>query len=86
MLTVASSVSSASTPAPKFDKAKWVEKLTPEQKELLALEIESLDETWLAQLKDDVLSKDFLELKRFLKKEHEMGRKIFPPPADVYSW
>ena len=83
---VANTVSSASTPVPKFDKAKWVEKLTPEQKDLLALEIHSLDESWLAQLKDDLLSKDFLELKRFLKKEHEAGKKIFPPAADVYSW
>ena len=73
-------------PAKKFDKAQWVEKLTPEQKDLLALEIESLDESWLAQLKDEVLSKDFLELKRFLKREHESGAKIFPPAPDVYSW
>ena len=73
-------------PLPKFDKGKWVEKLTPEQKDLLALEIASLDETWLSQLKDEIVTKDFLDLKRFLKKEHESGKKIFPPAADVYSW
>ena len=78
--------SAAAAPAPKFDKEKWIEKLTPEQKDLLALEIQSLDESWLAHLKDEVLSKDFLELKRFLKKEHEAGKKIFPPASDVYSW
>ncbi|KAK3175106.1 hypothetical protein OEA41_002352 [Lepraria neglecta] len=78
--------SAAAAHAPKFDKATWVEKLTPEQKDLLALEIQSLDESWLAQLKDDVVSKEFLDLKRFLKKEHEAGKKIFPPAADVYSW
>ena len=77
---------SASTTTSNFDKAKWVEKLTPEQKDLLALEIDTLDESWLAQLKDEVLSKDFLELKRFLKREHETGKKIFPPAPDVYSW
>ena len=76
----------AAAPLPKFDKAKWVEKLTPEQKDLLALEIASLDETWLSQLKDEIVTKDFLDLKRFLKKEHESGKKIFPPAADVYSW
>ncbi|MCJ1273168.1 uracil DNA glycosylase [Puttea exsequens] len=79
----------AATPAPaapKFDKAKWVEKLTPEQKDLLALEIETLDESWLAVLKDDIVSKDFLQLKRFLKAEHLAGKKIFPPATDVYSW
>ena len=82
----ASISTAAAAPAPKFDKEKWVEKLTPEQKELLVLEIQSLDESWLAQLKDEVVSKDFLELKRFLKKEHEGGKKIFPPASDVYSW
>jgi uracil-DNA glycosylase len=82
----AASTSTSAAPAPKFDKAKWVEKLTPEQKDLLALEIQSLDESWLAQLKDDVVSKDFLDLKRFLKKEHEAGKRVFPPASDVYSW
>ena len=78
--------SAAAAPASKFDKEKWIEKLTPEQKDLLALEIQSLDESWLAHLKDEVVSKDFLELKRFLKKENDDGKKIFPPAADVYSW
>ncbi|KAI4216956.1 MAG: hypothetical protein LQ351_000905 [Letrouitia transgressa] len=72
--------------APKFDKAKWLEKLTADQKELLSLEIETLHESWLAQLKDEVLSKEFLELKRFLQKEKESGKTIYPPMEDVYSW
>ncbi|CAF9916987.1 uracil DNA glycosylase [Imshaugia aleurites] len=76
----------AAAPLAKFDKGKWVEKLTPEQKDLLALEIASLDESWLSQLKDEIVTKDFLDLKRFLKKEHDNGKKIFPPAADVYSW
>lgn len=70
----------------KFNKAEWVKKLTPEQEELLALEIETLHESWLAQLKDEIVSKEFLDLKRFLKKEHDSGKKIFPPAPDVYSW
>lgn len=53
---------------------------------LLGLEIETLHESWLAQLKDEVLTKEFLELKRFLKAEHDKGEKIFPPAPDVYSW
>ncbi|KAL9103975.1 MAG: hypothetical protein Q9163_001037 [Psora crenata] len=73
-------------PAPKFDKAKWLAKLSPEQKDLLALEIETLHESWLAHLKDEILSKEFLALKKFLKSEHEAGKKIFPPAPDVYSW
>jgi len=73
-------------PIAKFDKEKWVEKLSAEQKELLKLEIDTLHESWLAQLKDEVLSKEFLELKRFLKRELEAGKKVFPPGEDVYSW
>lgn len=83
---VAPPLAEAAAPLSKFDKKKWVEKLTPEQKDLLALEIASLDESWLSQLKDEIVTKDFLNLKRFLKKEHEAGQKIFPPAADVYSW
>lgn len=71
---------------PKFDKDKWVAKLTPEQKELLSLEIETLDESWLAQLKDEVLTKEFLDLKRFLKAEKDAGQKVFPPEKEIYSW
>lgn len=52
----------------------------------MALEIETLDESWLAVLKDDVVSKDFLALKLFLKSEHQASKKIFPPAMDVYSW
>ncbi|KAL8731727.1 MAG: hypothetical protein Q9181_004195 [Wetmoreana brouardii] len=72
--------------ASKFDKEKWLEKLTDEQKELLTLEIETLHESWLAQLKDEIVTKEFLELKRFLKKEKESGKTVFPPMEDVYSW
>ncbi|KAJ0295554.1 hypothetical protein COL5a_009308 [Colletotrichum fioriniae] len=73
-------------PAVKFDKAKWVAGLTAEQKELLQLEISSLHESWLALLKDEVTSKEFLDLKRFLNRESDAGKKWFPPKEDVYSW
>lgn len=82
-----SSTSSAVVPpVVKFDKEKWVEKLTDEQKDLLKLEIETLHESWLAHLKDEVLTKEFLALKGFLKKEKEDGKTVFPPMEDVYSW
>lgn len=74
------------TATPKFDKTAWLAKLSPEQQELLKLEIHTLDESWLAVLKDEVTSREFLDLKRFLKKEAETGKKIFPPSEDVYSW
>ncbi|KAK3949533.1 putative uracil DNA N-glycosylase [Pseudoneurospora amorphoporcata] len=69
----------------KFDKEKWVATLTPEQRELLQLEIDTLDESWLAHLKGEIVTKEFLDLKRFLKKEWET-KTVFPPKEDVYSW
>lgn len=76
----------AEPPAVKFDKAKWVAGLTAEQKELLQLEIDTLEESWLAQLKDDLVTKEFLDLKKFLRQETKAGKKWFPPAEDVYSW
>lgn len=52
----------------------------------MKLEIETLHESWLKELKDEVTSEGFLELKRFLKREVESGKKVFPPAEDVYSW
>jgi uracil-DNA glycosylase len=70
----------------KFDKDAWVAKLSDEQKELLKLEIETLHESWLAVLREDIVKPDFLELKRFIKKEIDGGKTVFPPLQDVYSW
>jgi uracil-DNA glycosylase len=70
----------------KFDKDKWVKGLSDEQRKLLKLEIDTLDSSWLAHLRDEVVHKDFLELKRFLQKEIDSGKKIFPPLEEVYSW
>jgi uracil-DNA glycosylase len=76
----------APAPAVKFDKEKWVAGLSEEQRALLKLEIETLHESWLSVLKDEITSKSFLDLKKFLKTEAETGKKIFPPSEDVYSW
>ena len=76
----------APMPVVKFDKEKWLAKLTDEQKELLKLEIDTLHESWLMHLKDEIVTPEFLELKRFLKREVESGKKVFPPMEDVYSW
>jgi hypothetical protein len=76
-------------PAPivkTFDKKAWAAKLTTEQRELLTLEIATLHESWFAHLKDELVTKEFLDLKRFLKAERASGKKIFPPAEDVYSW
>lgn len=72
---------------PKFDKEKWAkENLTEEQRELLGLEVQTLDPSWFEVLKDELKSKSFLDLKRFLMAEHKAGKTIFPPAEDVYSW
>ncbi|KAK4162565.1 uracil-DNA glycosylase [Cladorrhinum sp. PSN259] len=85
--TTAGASSSAIEPSPiKFDKAKWVASLTAEQKKLLQLEIDTLHESWLVHLRDEITSKEFLDLKRFLEREYAAGKKIFPPKEDIYSW
>lgn len=80
------SVGSTPQPAAKFDKQRWVDALTAEQRQLLKLEIETLDDSWLAHLRDDITTREFLELKKFLEREKSAGKKWFPPPEDVYSW
>lgn len=80
--------SAAAKPAPttNFNKGKWVASLTNEQKQLLQLEIETLHESWLAHLKEEITTPEFLNLKRFLQREVEKGERIFPPREDIYSW
>lgn len=76
----------SSAAAARFDRDAWVSKLTAEQKELLQLELDTLHESWLPHLKDVLVNPQFLELKRFLKKELSSGKTVFPPMKDVYSW
>ena len=52
----------------------------------MKLEIDTLDPSWLAHLREDIVHKDFLELKRFLQREIDSGNKVFPPLPEVYSW
>ncbi|KAI0107363.1 uracil-DNA glycosylase [Hypoxylon sp. NC0597] len=73
-------------PALKFDKERWVKSLTLEQKRHLQLEIQTLDPSWLAHLKDEITTPEFIELKKFLEAEIKSGKKVFPPREDVYSW
>ncbi|KAI1082051.1 uracil-DNA glycosylase [Whalleya microplaca] len=73
-------------PAVRFDKDKWVAGLTAEQKKHLQLEIQTLDPSWLALLKDEIVKPEFINLKKFLEAEVKAGKKVFPPREDVYSW
>ncbi|KAA8909481.1 uracil-DNA glycosylase [Sphaerosporella brunnea] len=79
----ASGPSSLSTALPKFDRAAWVSSLSEEQKSLLALEIETMHESWLGALKDELVSDGFLRLKKFLSEEKGV---VYPPSKDIYSW
>lgn len=76
----------ASATATKFDKSTWVAKLDPETRTLLQLEIDTLHDSWLGALQDELKSPEFLSLKRFLKKEKDAGATIYPPEPDIYSW
>ena len=54
--------------------------------ELPGFLIDTLHDSWLPHLKDVLVSPAFLDLKRFLKKELESGKTVYPPMRDVYSW
>lgn len=84
--SASASTFSPANPASKFDKAAWVAKLTPEQKKHLALEINTLDPSWLALLKDEIVKPEFIALKKFIEGEVRSGQDVFPPSDDVYSW
>lgn len=71
---------------PKFDKTKWIEGLTSEQRQLLDLEINTLHDSWLAVLYPELTKPYFLNLKRFLEQEKKNKQTIFPPEKDIYSW
>ena len=45
-----------------------------------------MHDSWLSVLKDDLVTNEFLGLKRFLKAEKDAGKKVYPPEGDVYSW
>ncbi|KAK9453402.1 uracil-DNA glycosylase-like protein [Dipodascopsis uninucleata] len=79
-------VNGIKTAGEPFDKAQWVDTLSGEERDLLRLEIDTMGESWLAVLKDEIRKPYFLNLKRFLVKEARAGTTILPPSGDVYSW
>ncbi|KAG7895453.1 hypothetical protein KL936_000161 [Ogataea polymorpha] len=73
------------TTTSSFDKQKWINSLTAEQKDLLELEISSMESSWLALLHQELTKPYFLGLKRFLLSEWK-SQTIFPPKENIYSW
>ena len=67
-----------------FDKNKWVESLSEEEKDLLGLEINTLHITWLAFLSKTIRKPYFLNLKKFLNSQ--TNKTVFPPRHLIYSW
>lgn len=63
------------------------------ERELLALEVATIDPSWLELLQDEIRKPYFIKLKEALWKEgvrgvHGKGNKtnVFPPAHDIYSW
>lgn len=67
-------------------KAQFVSSLTEEQRELLDLEITTMEDSWFQALSGEFLKPYFLTLKRFLKAQYAAKQTIFPPQNDIYSW
>lgn len=69
-----------------FDKKKWAESLTKRQRELLDLEINTIDDSWFPILYHEFTKPYFLNLKEFLSQEKSNKQVVFPPAEDIYSW
>ncbi|CCH40827.1 hypothetical protein BN7_361 [Wickerhamomyces ciferrii] len=67
-------------------KKKFITKLTEEQKHLLSLEINTIEDSWFEVLSDEFLKPYFLSLKKFLITQKTAKHTIFPPENDIYSW
>lgn len=75
----------AQAPNAKFSKNEWLRSLDQRNKDLLKLEIDTLDESWLSVLHQELTKPYFLKLKEFLAKERS-AHTVFPPDCDIYSW
>ena len=63
----------------------------PSDADLLALELDTIDPSWLPALLSTLRSSEYKQLKRFLWQQGYRGpahiqKTIFPPAADVFSW
>ncbi|PAV16453.1 uracil-DNA glycosylase [Pyrrhoderma noxium] len=74
-----------------FSMQAFKDSLNEKEKELLALECETMGKSWLKLLKDEIKKPYFIELKKFLWSEGVKGPdgitdKIFPAPQNIYAW
>ncbi|KAF9186020.1 hypothetical protein BGZ51_001357 [Haplosporangium sp. Z 767] len=67
-------------------KPDILKNLPDEKKELLQLEQDTMDATWLRALQAEFTKPYFIELKKFLKQEENNKQQVFPPKEEIYSW
>ncbi|KAF9162503.1 hypothetical protein DFQ26_003466 [Actinomortierella ambigua] len=86
--STSTSITTTSTKVPPTfqEKIDILKGLKPEQEELLRLEQNTMEATWLKALHSELTKPYFLELKKFLKAQNEAGKNIFPPKHEIYSW
>lgn len=66
-------------------KKTFQNKLNEEEKELLSLEIETMEDSWFEALADVFTQDWFLDLKRFVRREFAT-HTVYPPKEEIYSW
>ncbi|ODQ81093.1 hypothetical protein BABINDRAFT_29465, partial [Babjeviella inositovora NRRL Y-12698] len=69
-----------------FDKDAWVASLSEEQRQLLQLEIQHLEISWLTLLHKELTKPYFINLKKFLLQQSKFKKEVFPPENEIYSW
>ncbi|KAI9057215.1 uracil-DNA glycosylase [Trametes sanguinea] len=76
-----------------FSMSEFQNSLSGEEKELLALECQTMGKSWLKVLKDEIRKPYFLKLKRFLREQGVKGPedsapnlKVYPAPQNIYAW
>ncbi|KAJ2233143.1 uracil DNA glycosylase [Coemansia sp. RSA 1722] len=52
----------------------------------LRLELDTIAPSWLQHLQAELTKPYFTSLKQYLKQQHALGKKIYPPAVDLYSW
>ncbi|KAF8920227.1 uracil-DNA glycosylase-like protein [Mucidula mucida] len=76
-----------------FSLSAFQDSLSESERALLQLECESMGNSWLKLLKDEIKKPYFVQLKKFLWDEGVRGvsdsllpPKVYPPAKDIYSW
>ncbi|CCK68795.1 uracil-DNA glycosylase KNAG_0B03530 [Huiozyma naganishii CBS 8797] len=66
-------------------KEEFSRSLDAKTRDLLNLELLTLEDSWFEQLKEEFTKPYFLQLKDFVKRE-QSTQTVFPTPGDIYSW